>query len=300
MIKTTICEIERYAVHDGPGIRTVVFLKGCPLKCLWCSNPETQRKQNEIYYNSKKCIMCERCVDACKEKALRVKEDRISIDREKCTSCGACTKECPMGALNLVGKFMSVQEVFQEVNKDMVFYQQSQGGITISGGEVLIHGDFTVALLKECKKNYINTAIETSGFGNYETLKSISVYADLIMFDIKHTNNDTHKKLTGVENKTILDNLNKLSKIHRNIIIRVPLITGLNDSIENIENTVKIAEQYGIKEVHLLPYHSLGKEKYKQLQKKYALENIQSPEEIHVNKLKKLIESYSIKCVIGG
>ncbi|MFD3157789.1 glycyl-radical enzyme activating protein [Haloimpatiens sp. FM7330] len=300
MIKATVCEIEKYAIHDGPGIRTTVFLKGCPLKCLWCSNPETQKRENEVYYNMNKCILCGRCVQECSNNALKIEKDRVVVDRQKCEVCGECIEVCPMGALNLVGKTMSITDVIEEVNKDRIFYEKSGGGVTVSGGEVLINGEFVVELLKKCKEEYINTAIETSGFGKWDTLFNISRYADLIMFDIKHTNCENHKKLTGVSNETILNNLSKLSKLHSNIIIRVPLIPGLNDSVKNIQNTSKIAKENGIKEIHLLPYHSLGKEKYRQLQKEYKLEQIKTPSKDNLASLKKVVEGFGIKCVIGG
>lgn len=300
MSNTVVCEIERYATHDGPGIRTVVFLKGCPLKCLWCANPETQRKENELYYNTNKCIACKRCINSCEKAALQFEDEKVIVDKNKCNSCGECVKACPMEALNLVGKNSTVDEVFNEVMKDTIFYQQSGGGITISGGEVLMHRDFAVKLLKMCKENYINTAIETSGFGDFNVLKEISVYCDLIMFDIKHTDGKVHKKLTEVDNAIILDNLKRLSEIHKNIIIRMPLITGFNESEENIINTVKIAKENNIKEIHLLPYHSLGKDKYKQLGRDYELSHLKEPEEEKVNSLKTIIEKDNIKCKIGG
>lgn len=300
MSNTVVCEIERYATHDGPGIRTVVFLKGCSLKCLWCANPETQRKENELYYNSNKCIACKRCINSCEKAALHFQEEKVIVDKNICNSCGECVKACPMEALNLVGKNSTVDEVFHEVMKDTIFYQQSSGGVTISGGEVLMHRDFAVKLLKMCKENYISTAIETSGFGDFNALKEISTYCDLIMFDIKHTDAEIHRSLTGSDNKVILDNLKRLGEIHKNIIIRIPLITELNDSEENIANTVKIAKENNIKEIHLLPYHSLGKEKYKQLGINYELSHLKELEEEMVNSLKTIIEEHNIKCQIGG
>jgi pyruvate formate lyase activating enzyme len=300
MIKSIVCEIEKYATHDGPGIRSVVFLKGCPLTCLWCANPETQRKENELYYNLMKCIQCKRCIQACEKDVLFTIDEKIHIDREKCTACGQCVKECPMGALQLVGKEMNVEEVFEEVSKDMVFYQQSGGGITISGGEVLMHEEFAAALLQKSKENYINTAIETSGFGSWNSLFNIAEYCDVIMFDIKHTDENIHKQATGVDYKVIVDNLQQLSKLHNHIIIRVPLITGWNDSEENIENVVQIAKKNGIREIHLLPYHSLGREKYNRLDRKYSLEEIKSPEDIKVNQFKEYINNQGLKCIIGG
>lgn len=300
MIKAVVCEIEKYATHDGPGIRTIVFLKGCPLRCIWCSNPETQRKENELYYNENKCISCKRCIGSCTEGALSFNDNRIVAYKNKCNACGTCVKICPMGALNLVGKDMTLDEVFEEVMQDRIFYQQSGGGVTISGGEVLMHEEFVVQLLRRLKEDYINTAIETSGFGDWKSLNNIASYADLIMFDIKHTDSDIHKDLTGVDNKIILDNLNKLSKMHKNIIIRIPVITGINESKENIQKTAEIAKEFGINEIHLLPYHSLAKQKYKQLSKKYELETLKNLNESDVEYLKVLVESFGLKCVIGG
>jgi pyruvate formate lyase activating enzyme len=300
MIKSVICEIEKYATYDGPGIRSVVFLKGCPLTCLWCANPETQRKENELYYDFTTCIQCQRCIKACEKGVLVALDGKIHIDRGKCTACGQCVTECPMGALRLVGKEMNVEEVFKEVSKDMIFYQQSGGGITISGGEVLMHEEFVIALLQKSKENYINTAIETSGFGSWNSLFNIAKYCDVILFDIKHTDKRIHKEVTGVDYQVIIDNLQQLGKIHNHIIIRVPLITGWNDSPENIENIVQIAKKNGIREIHLLPYHSLGREKYNQLGRKYSLAEIKSPADIVVNNFKEYIIKQQLRCIIGG
>lgn len=300
MIKTVVCEIEKYATHDGPGIRTVVFLKGCPLRCLWCSNPETQRKENELFYNINQCILCGCCVNVCKYNALKMREDGLVINRENCVSCGACVDKCPTSSIRLVGSVMTLEEVFNEVEKDTIFYTQSGGGITVSGGEVLMNSEFVTELLKKCKENYINTAVETSGFGDFKKLKDISQHTDLFMFDIKHSDAETHKKLTGVANTIILQNLQELSSLGKNIIVRVPLMPGLNDTKENIINTAKIAKNYGINELHLLPYHSLGVEKYRRLQKEYLLKDLRKNEQANIEELKGLVESLGVKCVIGG
>lgn len=300
VITGTVCEIEKYAIHDGPGIRTVVFLKGCPLSCLWCSNPETQSINQEVYFNTNKCMSCGRCVQVCTQNAIDVREGKAIHIREKCIGCGKCADTCAFVAFNTIGRKMTVTEVFEELIKDDVFYQKSGGGITISGGEVLMHGDFVEALLKMCKENYLHTAIETSGFGSFDTLKRISKYTDLIMFDIKHMDNEVHKKLTGVSNKIIHSNLRKLSQDYGSIIIRIPLIPGLNDHIRNIEETTKLALELKINEIHLLPYHSLGLEKYKQLGLNYTLGEVAKPNVEEVDKLKEAIESNRVKCIIGG
>lgn len=300
MNKAVVCEIEKYATHDGPGIRTVVFLKGCPLKCIWCANPETQRKENDIYYNENKCIKCKRCINSCNNNAIIFKNNKVVINRNKCILCGECIKTCLMSALNFVGKERDVKEVFDEVYKDNIFYKQSGGGVTISGGEVLMNSNFVLELLNMCKENYINTAIETSGFGDFNDLKNIANLCDTVMFDIKSTDDNMHKKFTGASNKIILDNLKKLSKIHHNIIIRIPVITGLNDNEENISKTADIALENDIKEIHLLPYHSLGKDKYRQLQRDYKLKELKNLNEIDIEHLKNIVQNKGLKCVISG
>lgn len=299
-MKTVICEIEHYAIHDGPGIRTVVFIKGCPLRCKWCSNPETQRRENELFYSSEKCILCGSCVRACLKNALTKTETGIKINKELCDGCGLCTSACPMSALELAGKIMTVEEVFEEIIKDTIFYRQSGGGVTVSGGEVLMNSGFVLELLKLCRDNYINTAIETSGYGSFVELKKIGLYTNTILFDVKHTDNEMHERFTGVSNKLILENLRKLSTVHGNIILRVPLITNINDSEENIKNTIKLAAECSIKEIHLLPYHSLGADKYRRLQKKYELKDIEKQDKAYIERLKKIVEESGIKCVIGG
>ncbi|MBK1812137.1 glycyl-radical enzyme activating protein [Clostridium sp. YIM B02505] len=300
MIKTTVCEIEHYAVHDGPGIRTVVFLKGCPLKCLWCSNPETQKRENELYYNNSTCVLCKKCIHACDYEALSSDEKAIVIDRNRCIACGKCTDVCPTNSLRLVGKNMEVEEVFKEVLKDVLFYRQSGGGVTVSGGEVLMNADFAIELFKLCKDEFIHTAIETTGYGSFEKLKELSDYTDLILFDVKHSDDRVHKELTGVGNVLIQENLNKLSKLGKEIIIRIPLIPGLNDEEENIKNTVEIAKANGIREIHILPYHTLGLDKYRRLKKDYKLTDIKKHEPEYLESLRKLVENSSIKCIIGG
>lgn len=300
MIKSVVCEIEKYATRDGPGIRSVVFLKGCPLRCIWCANPETQKKENELYYHAAACIQCKRCIKICDNGVLLAKDEKLHIVRNKCTACGQCVTECPMGALQLVGKEMNVEEVFAEVKKDIVFYQQSGGGITISGGEVLMHEEFVITLLQKSKEHYIHTAIETSGFGSGQSLLNIAEYCDVILFDIKHTDKDVHKEVTGVDHNVIIENLKLLSRMHSHIIIRVPLITGWNNSEENIKNIVQIAKENEIEEIHLLPYHSLGREKYNRLGRKYNAEEIKSPSDIQVNEFKDYIIRQGLKCNIGG
>ena len=298
-MEALICDIEHYAIHDGPGIRTVVFLKGCPLKCMWCSNPETQSGKNQLYYSDTDCISCRRCIVSCEDEALSLVDGKIKIDHERCTTCGECIKACPTTSLKFVAESMTAQQVFEEVYKDDIFYRQSSGGITVSGGEVLMNADFVIELLTKCKENYINTAVETSGYGNTQKLKELSKVTDTFMFDIKHTNSQIHKELTGVPNEVILNNLKELSKLNKQIIIRIPLIPGLNDDKENISETIKIAKENNINEIHILPYHTLGMDKYKSLQKEYKLNDLEKRDLKYIENLKTMVEKENKKCIIG-
>lgn len=255
-----VVRIERYAVYDGPGIRTVVFLKGCPLRCKWCSSPETQQKEEELCYD----------------------------------------RSCPSKNRELIGEYMSVEEVFAEIKEDITFYNQSGGGVTLSGGEVLLQPKFTTDILEKCKEEYIHTAIETSGYGSWGNFKQVLEFTDLVLFDIKHLDSNKHLEVTGVENTWIIDNLRRATQLNKEIIIRIPVIPGVNDSKENISQTAQLAQELGIKEVHLLAYHSLGREKYARLDREYLLEDLESPSDEKMNYLKKLVESKGIKAQIGG
>ncbi len=302
-MKGRICLIEKFALHDGPGIRTVIFFKGCPLRCLWCSNPETQEVKNQIYFDKNKCISCDtcnRCKNICHKNAIFFKDGIVKFDYSKCDFCGECLKKCHKGALNFVSKEIDLKDVFEEIRKDEPFYKNSGGGVTASGGEVLLHTDFIYELFKMCKDEYINTAIETTGFGKFEDLEKLVKYTDYILYDIKHINNDIHLKLTGVGNKLIIDNLKKISKSHKNIVIRIPLIKGINNSQENIEEVIKLAKECNIDEIHLLPYHTLGLGKYNQLSKEYKFGSIDKLKKSEITFLKGKIELESIKCVVGG
>lgn len=298
-----ITEIERYAVHDGPGIRTIVFLKGCPLSCQWCANPETQNHEPELYYNSKKCRLCLKCKNVCPRDAITLNKEKnaIRIDRNKCTVCVKCSEACPENALQIVGKKINTEEVFQEIKKDISFYRESGGGVTLSGGEVLQQTEFAASILKKCKKEYINTAIETTGYSSFDNLNSIMKYTDLVLFDIKHMDSDRHKELTGVNNKLILDNLRKIrNKLDKEVVIRIPLISGINDDKKNILAVKKLALKLDIKNIHFLPYHSLGVEKYRKLDRKYPGKDFLKPEEDKIKAIIKNLENNKIKVNIGG
>jgi pyruvate formate lyase activating enzyme len=298
-METCVCEIERLGIHDGPGIRTVVFLKGCPLRCVWCSNPETQLLKNQIYYNEKKCIGCKRCVKACQDNSLEF-VDEWKFYPEKCTDINRIIQSCPVGALKNTAEKMTVDEVFDEVMKDYSYYRNSNGGLTVSGGEVLMNWEFAYELLKKVKEEYISTAIETSGFGDYSALEKIAEVTDYILFDIKHMDEKIHKEVTGVSNKKILENLEKLSKQHKNIMIRVPLLKGLNDTEENVNKTIDFVQKMKLNEIHILPYHTLGLEKYRQLKMPYLGNDYQKHTPEDLERVKEIIERNGLKCKING
>lgn len=290
-----VTNIQRYSLNDGGGIRTTVFLKGCPLRCEWCSNPETQDKKQTVIFKEKECMGCRICADVCP--ANRYFNE---CGGGPCVFCLKCVDECPKGALELIGKEMSVEEVLEEVKKDIPFYKNTSGGMTVSGGEALFQPEFTKELLKSAKKIEINTAIETCGYADKETVLEIAEYCDRILYDIKVLNDEIHKKYTGVSNRIILENLAALSEKYADrIVIRVPLIEGINADDENIKGTVKIAKELNIKEIDLLPYHEFGKSKYDKLKREYKFEG-KTPEDARVDELKAIIENAGIKCVVGG
>ena len=301
-MKGKVYDIQRFAIHDGPGIRTLVFMKGCPLECLWCSTPQTQRSSPDLLYIEVNCKKCLRCVDVCPEEAIVFSDkEKIEIDRKICNICGQCVNICPNQALKIVGDQKTVEQLFQEVMKDSNFYRRSDGGVTIGGGEATMQPEFVAALLKKCKEIYVHTAMETCGYVKWEQLEKILEHIDLLYFDIKHMDSRIHEEITGVSNELILENVRKASEM-RPIIIRIPLIPGLNDSEENLLKTAKFASELGenLLRIELLPYHKFGTGTYEQLGREYKLKHIEPPSEEYMNNLKKVIESCGVKVQIGG
>lgn len=254
-----IFDIQRFSIHDGPGIRTVLFTKGCPLKCKWCQNPESQKSKPEVAFYAENCVDCRKCIEACPSQAIN-HITKIS-DYSACLSCGACIDVCENDARRMIGREMNEKEIVNELLKDVDFYNDSEGGVTFSGGEPLINPDFLLGILKELKKNRIHTNIETSGLFDFEKVTKLLPYIDLVYFDIKHFDNNIHKEYTGASNKTILSNFIKLNKVFDHIQVRIPLIPNVNDGIENIKAVCNFLLENGHKSVHLLPYHSMGNSK---------------------------------------
>lgn len=295
----TVFDIQRFSIHDGPGIRTIVFLKGCPLSCLWCSNPESQKIKPVIMYQSKNCIHCGRCISACKKGAISI-NNKSYIDREICNACGECANVCPTSALVIKGKKMTVEQLIKELKKDAINYRRSGGGITLSGGEPLVQSDFTRELLKACKAQGWHTAIETTGYTNSETIEEVFPYIDLVLMDIKSTNLELHKEYTGVSNEIILKNAKRISEITK-MVVRVPLISEFNSREEDILEICKFIKTLkNTDEVHLLPYHTYGENKYELLGRDYLMKNSRSLNSDEIEDLKKVVENQGIKCIIGG
>lgn len=296
-----VFNIMKYAVHDGPGIRTTVFLKGCPLNCWWCHNPESQELKQQLTFFPNRCIGCMDCISACKENAITAVNGTVVTDLNKCKNNGDCTLVCFAEAREMAGKSMSVDEVVKEVLKDKVFYDESGGGVTFSGGEPLMQSSYLVEILKEFKELGIHTTIDTCGFAPSEVVKEVAKLTDLFLFDLKHMNSEKHEQYTGVSNNLILKNLNMLDKMVKNIIIRIPVIPGFNNSKEELEDFKSyISTLENVKEVNLLPYHSIGQEKYNRIGKPYKMKGVKEPSEEDMDHAAKLMDGCGVKVKIGG
>jgi pyruvate formate lyase activating enzyme len=291
LMKGVIFDIQRFSIHDGPGIRTTVFLKGCKLQCSWCHNPESIEAYPEIQMVTFRCIGCGKCVDVCPFNARKKINGKIVYSRELCQRCGKCTDVCYAGATVWVGKIMTVKSIIDEVERDHVFYNRSGGGVTFSGGEPMLQKNFLKKLLEECKMRDIHTAVDTSGFIPWQSFKEMIDLVDLYLYDIKLIDEEKHRKFTGVSNNIILKNLYNLVNNHANIIIRIPVVRGVNDSIEEMEKIAMFIKNLnGVECTELLNFHQLGSGKYKSLGKEYLAEDIKP---LSREEMKKLGELFS-------
>ena len=291
--KTLILDIQKFSIHDGPGIRTTIFLKGCPLNCLWCHNPESKSYGAQLSYNEEKCIMCKKCEKVC-EAGVHVFENNIhKVNFSKCVLCKKCVEACPVNALSIYGREMSTDEILDEAEKDKDFFKNTGGGITISGGEPLSRIDFSLELAKGAKKRGLHVAVETSGFVNAKSLEKIIDYVDLFLFDYKVTDKELGKELIGTENlDKILENLDLIYKRKKDIIIRCPFIPEYNVTEKHFAGILELEKKYpDILGIEILPYHNFGKSKASNIGEEYEIE-IKMPvdEEIErwMNKLKEM------------
>lgn len=298
--KGVVFDIQRFSVNDGPGIRTIVFLKGCPLSCLWCCNPESQRKEPDVMYDAKKCVGCGKCMKACVHGAIGP-GNTTWVDRSKCVGCGECVNVCPTGALTLKGEVMTVSEVIHVLRRDAHYFRKSGGGVTLSGGEPLMQWKYARELLKACKAQGWDTAIETTGYGSEEAIEAVIPYLDLVLLDCKSTDPVVHKRVTGVSNELIQKNARKIVSMANKVIIRVPTIPTVNASEEEFHRIAEYAKSLGVDTVHVLPYHTLGQSKYEMLGKAYAMGyEIKSLPREEAAVYQRVVESHGLKCMVGG
>ena len=295
-IKGLIFDIKKFAIHDGPGIRTTVFLKGCPLGCWWCHNPEAMRGKPELVLFEEKCIGCGECFQRCPHQAHESQPDGGRLyHRDRCELCGACVETCYAEALVMEGREVSVEEVMVELRKDIPFYENSEGGITLSGGEPLHQHEFARAVFEQCKQEDLHTALDTSGQAPWRILEQVLPHVDLVLFDLKHIDEDSHKSLTGSTNRLILQNLEKTGEYGVPIEIRMPIIPGVNDTREAIERAAQfLVTVEGVGRVELLPYHRLGESKYARLEMEYKLPDLQPPEKEHMNEIADWIRPFEL------
>jgi pyruvate formate lyase activating enzyme len=296
-----VFDIQKFSIHDGPGIRTTVFLKGCPLNCWWCHNPESQDLDMEMMFHAKRCIRCGACQSACTHGAISQNGDFVSTDEEACTLCGACVEACYAEAREIVGQEMTVAQVMAEIERDITFYDESGGGVTFSGGEPLLQRDFLGSLLMACKDREIHTTLDTCGFAAWETLDRIREFVDLFLYDIKLMDGAKHQEFTGAPNDLILKNLQMLSEQGHNVVLRLPIIPGVNDDEMNIRRTGEfVTNLLSLNQVDILPYHHTGTDKYSRLKRAYELSEIRPPSNDDVAKIAQILRGYGLQVRIGG
>lgn len=295
-----IFDIRRYSIHDGPGIRTTVFFKGCPLNCWWCHNPESQASSIEMMYRENRCIRCGACLEICPRGALSWETDLIVLDKEKCDLCGDCADVCYTEARQMVGQEMTISQAMEEIERDIAFYDQSGGGVTFSGGEPLFQPDFLHVLLQACKEKEIHTALDTCGFTPWEILDRVRGYVDLFLYDLKLMEDAKHRQFTGVSNELILRNLQALSSYGHHIILRLPVIPGVNDDDDNVHQIGAFAAALPhLDGIDILPYHRIGLDKYIRLNMDYKLPEISSPSSDKIAAIAQILQEFGLPVKIG-
>lgn len=293
-----VFNIQHFSTEDGPGIRTTVFLKGCPLRCPWCANPESQVPYPQLGHRSSKCIKCGTCIQSCPSGALHVAEGQVKIRRDLCRSCGTCVKVCPSGAMFFYGEEKTVDQVFEEVARDAGYYAQSGGGVTVSGGECMTQPEFVAALFQRCKASGFHTALDTCGYFPEKSLSSVLALTDLVLFDIKLMDREAHHKYMGVSNDLIFKNLRTIIQSRAEVFIRIPVIPGVNDAPENLTATAEFVASLGSPHVDLLPYHNYGEGKYLILDQPYPMSGTARPSREHMERCRAFFTDRGIDCTI--
>jgi len=297
-----IFDIKRYSIHDGPGIRTTVFLKGCSLRCLWCHNPESVDPGPELMHWPSRCARCYSCITACPKGAIaKDAAGAVVIDRKACDLCGKCAEACLYDAMQMVGREMSVEDVLAEVEKDRVFYEQSGGGLTLSGGDPFVQSAFAETLLDGCRARGIRTAVDTAGFSKNGVLDRMAEKTDLILYDLKCMDDARHKEFTGVSNVPIIDNLKRLAAGRTEVWVRIPLVLGVNDDDDNIRRTIEfLSSLKTIRWVGILPYHSGGLEKARRIGKESHFRKFETPSEEHIAAVEAVFREAGFEVRRGG
>lgn len=296
-----VFDLRRYSVHDGPGIRTAVFLKGCPLRCSWCHNPESQWPEPQLLVRDHRCLHCAACIEACPQGALRWHGERIVTDLGRCEVCGACADTCPAEAREVVGWCMSVTEALREIERDLPFFDESGGGVTVSGGEPLAQPDFTQALLSACRERDVHTVLDTSGYAPTEVAMAVGGLADLVLFDLKHPDDHHHRMGTGVGNALILRNLRLLLAAGVDVLVRIPLVPGYNDGADELQQAAAlIAALEPVPRVELLPFHVAAQEKHRRFGMRYRHDGARTQEGASLDACRDHFTRVGVTTIIGG
>jgi pyruvate formate lyase activating enzyme len=297
--RATVFDIQRFSLHDGPGIRTIVFFKGCPLRCIWCQNPESISRKPDIGFFSEKCISCGECIKICPKGAISF-ENPMRIDRERCDRCGKCVDICHAEALRMIGRKYTVQELIDIVERDLPFYQQSGGGLTCSGGEPTAQFDFLLAFLQAAKERDLNTVIETCGALPWKKFEMLLSYIDIVYYDIKIVDDKEHRRLTGVGNKQIIANARKMVESGQNAVFRVPLIPGMTATETNISDIITLLNKLDQNSVHLLPYHKMGEVKLQRIESTLQPLGLQPLSDEEIEGIRGKFTAAGIMVSVGG
>ena len=301
MSVSLLLSLQKFSIHDGPGIRTVVFFKGCPLRCSWCHNPESQQFDAELMFDAERCTSCGRCVDVCPSRAtVRLPGGGVITDRSLCQACGECTDLCLSCVREIAGTFFSPADILREIGKDFIFYEQSGGGVTFSGGEALCHTDALESLAAQCHRQGLHVTIDTCGHVPQDAFRRLLPHTDLFLYDLKHMDPDRHLLYTGQDNRLILSNLRFLSDAGATIWLRVPLIAGVNDDDENLSALREFVQPLRISQVQLLPYHHIGSSKLARLGRAASDDPFAAPVPDRLEAIRSAFEEAGFSTRIGG